>query len=156
MDEPHLQAEAEIYSDLAHKLVDQVAIYGLARETAASSDVMEAIQRAKNARARLLQDIIAKIWVHGIPAIDQGTRLGAAEGAFQRLRAMTDRNDANALTEVERGEEFIRDLVTRSALDDRLTAHSRNYLQTVASRLDATREEITRLKTSHQQTAPER
>jgi hypothetical protein len=80
-------AEEAILSDLAHKLVDQVALYGWAKGIASDPKIIEAIQRAKDARAQLLQEINAKIWLLGLPAIEQGTKLGAAHKAFERLRA---------------------------------------------------------------------
>lgn len=142
----NFNAEEEILCDLAHKLVDQVALYGLAKDIAKDTRVVAAIQRAKDARAQLLQDINAKIWLRGIAAIDQGTKLGAAHKAFDRLRAVVDKNDVNALSEVERGEEYLRERVVRVSRDDRLDAHTRNYLQTVLSRIETTYEEIRQLR----------
>lgn len=146
MPETTANADEEILSDLAHKLVDQVALYGMARDIAHDPAVVEAIQRAKDARAHLLQDINAKIWLQGIPAIDQGTKLGAAHKAFLRLRAVVDKDDSSAIGEVERGEDYLRDRVAKAARNERLTAHTRNYLQTVLSRIETTHDEIRTLK----------
>ena len=82
MPEMNASAEEEVLSDLAHKLVDQVALYGMAKDIASDPAVAAAIQRAKEARAQMLQDINAKIWLRGIPAIEQGTKLGAAHQVF--------------------------------------------------------------------------
>ncbi len=139
-------AEEEILSDLAHKPVDHVALYGLAKDIANDPKIVSAIQRVKDARALLLQDINAKIWLRGIPAIDQGTKLGTAHKAFLRLSAVVGKNDATAIAEVERGEDYLRDRVARAAQDERLTAHTRNYLQTLVSRIDSMHDEIRQLK----------
>lgn len=141
-------AEEEILSDLAHKLVDQVALYGLAKGIAHNPKIADAIQRAKVARAELLQEVNAKIWLNGIPPIEQGTKLGAAHKAFLRLRAVVDKDDASAIGEVERGEDYLRDRVAKAAQDERLAAHTRNYLQTVLSRIESTHDEISQLKHS--------
>jgi uncharacterized protein (TIGR02284 family) len=148
MSDPTPTAEEEILSDLAHKLVDQVALYGLAKDIARDPKIVSAIQRAKDARAHLLQEINAKIWLRGIPAIDQGTKLGAAHKAFQRLRDLVGKDDSRAIAEVERGEDYLRDRLARRVGDERLAAHTRNYLQTVLSRIDRTHEEISQLKHS--------
>jgi uncharacterized protein (TIGR02284 family) len=134
--------------DLAHKLVDQVALYGLAREIANDPRIVDAIQRAKDSRAHLLQDISAKIWLHGLPAIEQGEKLGAAHKAFERLRAVVGKNDASAIAEVERGEHYLRDRIAKAAADEQLSAHTRNYLQTVLSRVQSMHDEITELSRS--------
>lgn len=150
MSDPVASADEAILSDLAHKLVDQVALYGLAKEIAADPRIVDAIQRAKDARAQLLQDINAKIWQGGLPAIDQGTKLGAAQKAFVRLRAVAQKDDVVAIAEVERGEDYLRDRVAKAADDERLTAHTRNYLQTVLTRIGTMHDEISQLKNSLQ------
>lgn len=141
-------AEEEILSDLAHKLVDQIALYGLARDIASTPTIVDAIQRAKAARADLLQEINAKLWQHEIAAIDQGVKLGAAHKVYQRLRAVSGKDDRVAIGEVERGEDYLRERVSKVASDERLTPHTRNYLQTVLSRIETTHEEVSRLKHS--------
>lgn len=141
-------AEEEVLSDLAHKLVDQVALYGLAMSIANDPKIVTAIQRAKDARAQLLQDINAKIFLRGIGPIDQGTKLGTAHKAFLRLRAVVDKDDRSAIDEVERGEDYLRDRVGKAVRDERLTAHTRNYLQTVVTKIETTHDEISQLKHS--------
>ncbi len=108
--------EDEVLSDLAHKLVDQVALYGLAKEIASDPVIAAAIQRFKEARGLLLQEINGKIWQHGIAPIDQGTKLGAAHKAFDRLRAMTEKSDDDAIAEIGRGEEYLHDRSGRGRL----------------------------------------
>lgn len=142
------QAEEAILTDLAHKLVDQVALYGLAKDIADNPRITEAIQRAKDARAQMLQDINAKIWLYGIAPIDQGTKLGSATKAFLRLRAIVGKDNAAAINEVERGEDYLRDRVEKAAADERLAAHTRNYLQTVLSRIETTHSEISQARQS--------
>ena len=148
MSESTVSPEEEVLCDLAHKLVDQVALYGLAKDIAKESEIATAIQRAKDARANLLQEINAKIWLLGIPAIDQGTKLGTAGKAFLRLRAVVGKDDKSAIEEVERGEDYLRNRVDKAAHDERLTAHTRNYLQTVLSRVSTTHDEIKQLQES--------
>lgn len=140
----HLTPDPEeaVLSDLAHKLVDQVALYGLAKDLAKDPKVMNAIQRAKDARAHLLQEISAKIWLKDISSIDQGAKLGAAHKVFARLREVGGKDDSVALAEVERGEQYLHDRIAKAASDERLTAHTRNYLQTVLSRIESERDEI--------------
>jgi uncharacterized protein (TIGR02284 family) len=135
-------AEEEVLTDLAHKLVDQVALYGFARDVAHNDKVIAAIQLAKQARAELLQDINAKIWLRGIPAINQGTKLGTAQKAFLGLRAVVGKDDIAAIEAVERGEDYLRDRIAKAVDDDRLTAHTRNYLQTLVTRVERTHEDI--------------
>ena len=65
-------AERDVLSDLAHKLVDQVALYGLAKGVAKAPAVAAAIQRAKDERAQLLQDINAKIFLRDIAPTSKG------------------------------------------------------------------------------------
>jgi uncharacterized protein (TIGR02284 family) len=139
-------ADEAILTDLAHKLVDQVALYGMARDVALGPKTIDAIQRAKQARAGLLQEINAKIWLQESPSIAQGEKLGTAEKAFKRLRDLTSKNDLAAIAEVERGEDYLRDRISKRIADDRLTAHTRNYLQTVLSRIETTHDEISKLK----------
>lgn len=140
--------EEEVLSDLAHKLVDQVALYGLAKDLADDPAVIEAIQRTKEARAQLLQDINAKIWLLGHPPIEQGTKLGSADKAFLRLKSAPHKDNAVAISEVARGEIYMRDRIARASDDARLTSHTRNYLQTLLSKLSTTNAEIFAL---HQQ-----
>lgn len=138
-------AEEETLSDLAHKMVDQVALYGLAKEKATTPSVIDAVQRAKDARAQMLQDINAKIWLRGLSAIEQGLKLGSAAKVFDHLRAATSGDDT-ALSEVERGETYLRDRVAKAATNERLAAHTRNYLQTVVTRIEATLDEVADLR----------
>lgn len=138
-------AEEATLADLAHKLVDQVALYGLAKEKAATGHVIDAVQRAKEARAQMLQDINAKIWLRGLSSIDQGLKLGSAAKAFDSLLAATPGDDT-ALSEVERGEIYLRDRVAKAAANEQVAAHTRNYLQTVVTRIEATLEEIVDLR----------
>lgn len=146
MSEVGRQHDEEVLSDLAHKLVDQVALYGMAKEIAREPTIADAIQRAKDARAELLQEINAKIFQRGLAPIDQGTALGTAHKAFTRLRSVVDKDDRTAIGEVERGEDYLRDRVAKAARDDRLSAHTSNYLQTMVSRIESTHEEISKLK----------
>lgn len=139
-------AEEEVLSDLAHKLVDQVALYGLAKDRAQSPKVADAIQKAKVARAELLQEVNAKIFLLELPPIAQGEKLGRAGKAFARLNALRKKDDLAAISEVERGEDYLRDRLASRAGDERLTTHTRNYLQTVLSRVERTHDEIAQLK----------
>ena len=102
----------------------------------------------KDDRAHLLQDINAKIFLNGIPPIEQGTKLGNARKSFQRLREVAEKNDDTALLEVERGEHYLRERFARAAADERLAAHTRNYIQTLVSRITRTHEEIGHLRQS--------
>lgn len=140
--------EEEVLSILAHKLVDQVALYGLAKGIAKDPRIAHAIQKAKDDRAHLLQDINAKIFLNGIAPIEQGTKLGNARKSFQRLRDITEKDDLTALLEVERGEHYLKERFARAAADERLSAHTRNYLQTLVSRITRDHEEIGQLKQS--------
>ena len=140
--------EEEVLSDLAHKLVDQVALYGLAKSIAKHQKFADAIQRAKDDRAHLLQDINAKIFLHGIAPIEQGTKLGTAQKAFLRLRDVADKDDRTAISEVERGEDYLKERFAKAAADERLAAHTRNYLRTLVSRISRTHDEISQLKHS--------
>jgi uncharacterized protein (TIGR02284 family) len=142
MPEHNARVDEEVLSDLAHKLVDQVALYGVAKDRASDSRVVDAIQHAKLARAELLQEISSKIWMQDMTAIDQGTKLGSAQKAFQRLREISDANDNAVIDEVERGEVYLRERVANAGQDIRLSAHIRNYLQTVVSRIERTLEEV--------------
>jgi len=142
-------AEEEILSDLAHKLVDQVALYGLAREIAAGPDVMEAIQRVKEARAQLLHEINGKIWLNGVSQIEQGNKLGSAQKAFARMKGIQEKSDSVALDEVARGETYLRERFAQAAQDNRLTAHTQNYLETVVSRIEAMQDKIAGLRVSY-------
>ena len=150
MSEHTITPEEKILCDLAHKLVDQVALYGLAKDIAEEPQIVTAIQRAKDSRANLLQEINAKIWLMGIPAIDQGTKLGGANKSFLRLRAVVGKDNRSAIEEVERGEDYLRNRVDKATHDERLTAHTRNYLQTVLSRVVTTHDEIKNLQSSIQ------
>jgi len=148
MPEHNARVDEEVLSDLAHKLVDQVALYGVAKDRARDPRVVDAIQRAKLARAELLQEISGKIWMQDMTAIDQGTKLGSAQKAFQRLRDMSDANDDAVIDEVERGEDYLRERVANAGHDVRLSAHTRNYLQTVVSRIERTLDEVRDLRKS--------
>lgn len=139
-------ADEEVLADLAHKLVDQVALYGLAKDVASDPSLVAAIQRAKAARAQLLQDINAKIWRNDMRQIDESAKLGAAQKAFDRLKAASGKDDALAFSEVRRGEDYLHNRIEHAAMDERLTAHTRNFLQTVLSRIDVTRDDINELR----------
>lgn len=140
-------ADAEILTDLAHKLVDQVALYGLAASLAQDEKVRTVIRSAKTARGQLLQDINAKMWLSEISPIDQGTKLGTAGKAFDRLRA-SGHTDQSVIAEVERGEDYLLNRISMAREDDRLTAHTRNYLGTVVSRIETTQAEIAGVRQS--------
>lgn len=142
-------AEEEILSDLAHKLVDQVALYGLAREIATDPEMMAEIQRIKEARAQLLHEINGKIWLNGVSQIEQGNKLGSAQKAFARLKGVQEKSNSMALDEVARGEAYLREKFAKAAEDGRLTAHTQNYLETVVSRIESMQAEIVDLKLSH-------
>jgi uncharacterized protein (TIGR02284 family) len=146
MSEAVATPEQVVFSDLAHKLVDQVALYGLARDLARAPEIVEAIQRVKEARAQLLQEINAKLWVSDIAAIDQGANLGHARKAFTRMREIRNEDDASVLAEVERGELYLCERVSKAIQDERLGAHVINYLQTVLSRITTSCDEIRALK----------
>lgn len=103
--------EEEILTDLAHKLVDQIALYGLAKEKASDPKILAGIQRAKEERAHLLQEINAKIWLQELPPIEQGRKLGTAQKAFRRLQDFKGPDDETAIAEVERGEDYLRERV---------------------------------------------
>lgn len=145
MADSDISAEEEVLSELAHKLVDQVALYGLAKEIARSTQIAEQIQKTKDDRAALLQAINAKIFLNDIPPIDQGTKLGNARTSFRRLRAILDKDDRAALMEVERGEHYLMARFARAAADERLASHTRNYLQTLVSRITRCHDEIRQL-----------
>ncbi len=59
--------------------------------------MVDVIQRAKDARALLLQEINGKIWLHEIAGIAQGEILGNALKAFQRLKSQTEKSDLVAI-----------------------------------------------------------
>lgn len=64
------------------------------------------------------------------------------------MRDVVDKDDGSAIPEIERGEDYLRDRVAKAIHDERLTAHTRNYLQTVPSRIGAAHDEISQLKHS--------
>lgn len=132
--------DAETLADLSHKLVDQVALYGMAAGKITDAGVRAAVQTAKEERAQLLQNVTAKMWLSDMSLVDQATRLGTARQAFERLHMSMD--DAGILAEVLKGEDYLHERVTRATDDDRLSPHTRNYLRTVLSKIDTTREDI--------------
>ncbi|RYG37155.1 MAG: DUF2383 domain-containing protein [Burkholderiales bacterium] len=148
MPEHNPSVDGDVLSYLARKLVDQVALYGVAKDRAHDPRVVDAIQQTKLARAELLQELSAKIWMQDMAAIDQGTQLGAAQKAFQRLQDISGENDGAVIDEVERGEDYLRDRVEKAGQDTRLSAHTRNYLQTVLSRIERSLDDIRLLRKS--------
>ncbi|RYG39012.1 MAG: hypothetical protein EON93_00850 [Burkholderiales bacterium] len=132
--------DATVLGDLAHKLVDQVALYGLAASRMARPEARAMIVRTKVARAELLRDVTAKMWLSDISLVDQASRLGDARSAQERIHA-SDKDDS-LIAEVIRGEDYLLARVASAAGDDRLTAHTQNYVRTVLSKIESVQYEL--------------
>lgn len=137
--------EVSVLSEIAHTLVDQVVCYGCAAEIAKHPDVQTAVQAAKAAHAKLLHDVNGKIWILEIPPIDQGAALGIARKRLLEQRAVIHNDDKAAVSEVLRSEAYLIDKLTDAINDERLAAHTRNYLATVLSRVQTVADDICRL-----------
>lgn len=140
MTDTNADHDALILSDLAHKLVDQVALYGLAASRLTDAKARGVVERAKVARANLLQDVTAKMWLSDILLVDQASRLGDARKAHARVHASD--HDVKLLAEVIRGEDYLLERVDAASQDDRLTSHTQNYLRTVLSKIESLQDEL--------------
>jgi CheY-like chemotaxis protein len=140
----NLSVEADMLSALAHSLVHQVIICGCAKELAQDPAAQLAFQRAKEARAQLLQDVNAYIWRMGMAPIDQSADL--AEDPFREIRAIVDNHDAVAFGAVERRGIDLRHMLKKAIDSEELTAPTRNFLQTILSRAEAIRDDISALR----------
>jgi hypothetical protein len=56
------------------------------------------------------------------------------------------KDDASAIAEVERGEDYLRDRIANAARDERLGAQTQNYLQTALSRVESMHDEVSQLR----------
>ncbi len=144
MTEETPKIDAEVLADLAHKLVDQVALYGTAAGQIAAPALKKAVQDAKDDRARLLQNVTAKMWLSDMSLIDQATRLGTARNAFERLHASKD--DAAVLLEVLQSEDYLCRRIVSSIEELSLSSHMKNYLQTLLIRVETTLQSLKSFK----------
>jgi hypothetical protein len=130
-------ADIEVLKVIAKVLVDQIGECGLARAHAPSASIKAAMARVEDGRKHLLREINGKLQLLGCPAVTEEIAAPDAKpgegSAMQTLVAMK----GAALDEAR-----IRDRLRAAIDDERPCAHTRNFLQTVLSRLERASAEL--------------
>jgi uncharacterized protein (TIGR02284 family) len=95
---------------LTTTLIDSVNGYRDAAENADGTKFQEIFRRNADERSRVAEELRAEIRRLGGNAPDDGSVLGATHQRFLDLKAaITGRDDAAIINEVERGEDYLKD-----------------------------------------------
>lgn len=141
-----LDRDAHVLQGVARLLFNQVSLYAHAAAIADGPELRKELGEAQLERSRLLDEVHAKIALAGAERPDHGTAIGAVQKMLLNIHSYAEEDDRAAILEVERGEDFLRDQITKRLAQDELTPHTHNFLRVVLSRLTPIHDEMAHLK----------
>lgn len=141
-----MNADAHALAPIASILKDQVRLYGRAAELSQGTGCAAAIVSVRDERQGLLGDFERKLVALGVREDTHGTLLGAGHKAFLDARAVVGDNTKAAIEEVERGEDYLRDEITKRLEDKDLSADARGFLTATLPKIKPGHDRISALK----------
>ncbi|MBC7769222.1 MAG: PA2169 family four-helix-bundle protein [Phycisphaerales bacterium] len=138
--------DIEALNDITKILIDGSALYQKAGELADDANASTAIADVTSERRALCSEFQNQVRTLGGDPADDGTVLGASHKGFMSLRSLVDNDTKTAVSEVERGEDYLRDEIKKRLEDKTLSPQVQAFLNDALSRIRSGHDRISALK----------
>ena len=141
-----MSKDTEALNHITTILIDASKLYREAAEITDEPALQTELRTLTSERESLLtrfQDRVRKL---GDEPRTDGSALGAGHMAFMKLRAAVQEDAKVAIGEVERGEDYLRDEISRKVRDDEVSPEVRTFLTLALEEVDPGHERISSLK----------
>lgn len=141
-----MSRDADALNHISTILIDASRLYKEAADIAYEPALRDELRTLVSERQSLLtrfQDQVRRM--HDEPR-DSGSALGAGHVAFMKLRAAVQEDAIAAVGEVERGEDYLRDEISKTITDDQVSPEVRTFLTAALGEVEPGHERISALK----------
>ncbi|HYE44145.1 MAG TPA: PA2169 family four-helix-bundle protein [Caulobacter sp.] len=141
-----MSKDTDTLNHIATILIDASKLYREAAEITDQPALQSELRTLTSERESLLTRFQDRVRRLGDEPRTDGSALGVGHLAFMKLRAAVQEDAKAAISEVERGEDYLRDEISKKVRDDEVSPEVRTFLAGALNEVDPGHERMSALK----------